>query len=293
MYSVVAVTAFAIIICATGEAEAWGAGMHIVQGSFVLENLKMIRPEIASIISAAPLDYMYGCISADIFIGKGYKRRDDHCHNWNIGFKVLEGADTDPTKAYAYGYLSHLAADVIAHNHLIPNLLYSTIAGKKLGHVYWEFRADRFIQKRYWRIANQVVTGHHHESDNLIKDVMNRSNIRFGAKKMIFKRALRASDLTAWRQEVEEAIGGNSSFSKNGISTLNNYSINLIIDLLKKESDSAPLLFDPVGTDNTIEAKKMRKSHRRENRHGKDGVAFPVPEKIRSLDYIDCDTIRF
>ena len=293
MYSAVMVLAFAIFIATTGEASAWGAGMHIVQGSFILENLKMIRPEIAAILAAAPLDYMYGCISADIFIGKGYKRRDDHCHNWNVGFKVLEGASTEPTKAYAYGYLSHLAADVVAHNHMIPNLLYATLAGKKLGHVYWEFRADRFIQKRYWRLATEVVSGHHHESDNLIKEVMNRSDLRFGAKKMIFKRALHASDLTAWKQAVEASISENNPFSKNEISTLNNYSINLIIDLLQKESDSIPLLFDPVGTDNTIEAKKMRKSHKKEKTLGKNGAAFPVPEKIKSIDYIDCDTIRF
>lgn len=293
MYSVVTGAAFALIIATTCEAEAWGAGMHIVQGSFILENLKMIKPEIASILAAAPLDYMYGCISADIFIGKGYKRRDDHCHNWSIGFKTLAGAKTGPTKAYAYGYLSHLAADVIAHNHLIPNLLYATVTGKKLGHVFWEFRADRFIQKRYWRIATEVITGHHHESDNLIKEVMNRSDLRFGAKKMIYKRALRASDLTSWRQQVEAAIDGTRAFTKNEIATLNNYSINLVIDLLKNEKDSIPLLFDPVGTDNTIEAKKMRKSHKKKNTHSNKSLAFPVPEKIRSLDYIDCDTIRF
>lgn len=293
MYSAILLLTVSVIVCFTQAAEAWGPGMHIAQGTFILDNLNLIRPQIASLLAAYPLDYLYGCISADIFLGKGYRRRDDHCHNWSVGKKVLNSARSDVTKSYAYGYNTHLAADVIAHNHLIPNLLYSTPTGKRLGHVYWEFRADRFIEKRHWKKASEVVMRHNHDTDNLIKDVMNRSNIRFGAKKMIYKRAVRASDLSAWRQQVEVAGNQNRIFTKNEIATLNNYAINLIIDLLKNRDDAVCFMYDPVGTDNTIAAKKIRKSDKQKNKHDKNHAAFPVPGNIIAVDYIDVDTIRF
>jgi hypothetical protein len=281
------------VIAMATEADAWGAGIHVSQGSFVLDNLSMIRPHIATVLAANPLDYIYGCISADIFIGKGYKRRDDHCHNWSVGFKVLEGARNDVTRAYAYGYLTHLAADVIAHNHMIPNLLYATLTGKRLGHVYWEFRADRYIQKRFWRLASEVVNRHNLTNDTLIKDVMKDAHLRFGAKKMLFKRAVQTSDVTVWREEVDESNEGARSLSRREVVTLNNYALNLIIDFLRNEVDGIALWYDPVGTDNVVAAKKIRRDHKREHTHGDNGYAFPVPEEIIRLDYLDHETIRF
>jgi len=195
------------------NAFAWGAGIHVAQGSFILENLGMIKGEIAAILAANPMDYIYGCISADIFIGKGYRRRDDHCHNWSVGMKVLNDAAEDQTKAYAYGYLSHLAADIIAHNYFIPNLLYLTPASKGLGHVYWEFRADRFIRKKHWTLASHVVGKHNHDSDSLIKKVMNRSKLRFGAKKMVFKRAVHLTDIMVWKDHVDHTLALNGKRS--------------------------------------------------------------------------------
>ncbi|HBA26847.1 MAG TPA: hypothetical protein DCY98_05580, partial [Nitrospinae bacterium] len=128
------------------SAYAWGAGIHMKEGVFILDNLKLILPHIADILKAFPYDYLYGCISADIFIGKGHKRRDDHCHNWSIGQKMLKYADSNETNAFSYGYLSHLAADVIAHNFYIPNQLYLTSSTKRFGHIYWEFRSDEYIE---------------------------------------------------------------------------------------------------------------------------------------------------
>lgn len=271
---------------------AWGAGVHVAQGSFILDNLHMIKPQIASVLAAHPLDYIYGCISADIFIGKGYRRRDDHCHNWSIGMKVLADSSDGPTTAYAYGYLSHLAADVIAHNYFIPNLLYSTPTTKGLGHVYWEFRADRFISRKHWSLASKVVNMHNHGNDTLIKKVMKRSRLRFGAKKMVFKRAVRLSDLIVWKEHVEHARNG-WRVTRDDVVRLNNHSLNLVVDLLLNEGHAECLRHDPVGTDNTIEAKVMRKTDILSARGiGKDRLVFEMPESLKSLNYVDHETVR-
>lgn len=272
---------------------AWGAGMHVAQGSFLLESLSLVKPQIAAILATFPNDYIYGCVSADIFIGKGYKRRDDHCHNWSVGMKTLELAKDDSTRAYAYGYLTHLAADVVAHNYLIPNLLYRTPTSKTIGHVFWEFRADRFVRKSYWKLASEVVSMHNHSNDTLIKKVMNRSRLRFGVKKMFFRRAVAIRDIIAWRQAVEAPLfEGLRILSRAHVSTLNNYSINLVIDLLQNWEDAVCLKYDPVGTDNTVHAKLLRKSE--DSGPWLEGgfARFPVPGDIIALDYVDHKTAR-
>lgn len=272
---------------------AWGAGLHVAQGSFLLENLNLVKPQVAAILATFPNDYIYGCVSADIFIGKGYKRRDDHCHNWSVGMKTLELAKDDSTRAYAYGYLTHLAADVVAHNYLIPNLLYQTPTSKTIGHVFWEFRADRFIRKSYWKLASEVVSMHNHGNDSLIKKVMNRSRLRFGAKKMFFRRAVALRDIIAWRQAVEGPLfEGFRILSRAHVATLNNYSINLIIDLLRNGEHAVCLKYDPVGTDNTVHAKLMRKSEGSGLWLNGGLARFPVPDDIITLDYVDQKTER-
>ncbi len=141
------------IALATTEAHAWGPGIHMVKGSYILENLHLILPSIAQLLRACPRDFLYGCISADFFIGKGHRRRDGHCHNWSVGLKMLAAANTSANEAFCYGYLAHLAADIVAHNYYIPNQLYLTASTKRLGHVYWEFRSDSHIDSSYWNLA--------------------------------------------------------------------------------------------------------------------------------------------
>jgi len=282
-----------LVLAIPENAWAWGAGIHVSQGSFVLENLSLIKPQIAAILAANPTDYIYGCVSADIFIGKGYRRRDDHCHNWSVGVKTLDSASNNSTKAYAYGYLTHLAADVMAHNYFIPRLLCTTPAPNGLGHVYWEFRADRFVKKKHWTLASKVVSMRNHGADTLIKKVMNRSRLRFGAKKMMFKRAMKLNDIMMTMRRVETAPAPKKKITKKQVVTLNNYSINLILDFLRNGQKALALEYDPVGTDNMIKARQIRKSGRK-NVAGLDiEKLFEIPDAIVNNKIVDNETIRF
>ena len=285
--------AVTLVAAVPENAWAWGAGIHVSQGSFVLENLMLIKPQIAAILAANPMDYIYGCVSADIFIGKGYRRRDDHCHNWSVGMKTLKSAGDNSTKAYAYGYLTHLAADVIAHNYFIPKLLCTTPAPNGLGHIYWEFRADRFVKKKYWKLASKVVSMHNHDNDTLIKKVMNRSKLGFGAKKMAFKRAIRLNDLMMVRRRVETAPAPKKKITRKQIITLNNYSINLILDFLRNGEKALAPIYDPVGTDNMIKARQIRKTGKR-NVAGMDlEKLFEIPGGIVDNKIVDNEAMRF
>ena len=58
-----------------------------------------------------PYDFLYGSIAADTSIAKKYAPVGRHCHSWNVGMEIYDGARDDPLRAFGLGYLAHLAAD--------------------------------------------------------------------------------------------------------------------------------------------------------------------------------------
>ena len=74
-----------------------------------------------------------------------------------MGRKLLLQAADPREQAFACGYLSHLAADIIAHNIYVPNQLYLTSSTIRWGHIYWELRADEFTDQKYWKQVLEVI----------------------------------------------------------------------------------------------------------------------------------------
>ena len=269
------------------SAYAWGAGIHMKEGVFILDNLKLILPHIADILKAFPYDYLYGCISADIFIGKGHKRRDDHCHNWSIGQKMLKYADSNETNAFSYGYLSHLAADVIAHNFYIPNQLYLTSSTKRFGHIYWEFRSDEYIEKKYWKIAKTVINRHNHHNDEFMQDIIKKKIISFNTKKRLYSHSINVNDIMLWQKAVTMVSKSSRwDVEKKYIEFLNRLSLNMVVSLLKNPYSSLCLKYDPVGTDNLTSSKRIRRIAIVLNGRFPVENGFDIPEEILKLNYV-------
>jgi hypothetical protein len=281
------------VLLLSGEAHAWGPGIHITKGSYILENLHLILPSIAQILRACPRDFLYGCISADFFIGKGCRRRDDHCHNWSVGLKMLANAESQPNKAFCYGYLAHLAADVIAHNYYIPNQLFLTSSTKRLGHVYWEFRSDSFVDSDYWELARRVVAGQNRHNDASLEGAVKKKLVPLSAKKNVYVRMLNLTDLDRWRR-ASEFVERNSRWDMppEYINWLRNLSISLSINFLRDPQGSLCIDYDPVGTRNIMTAKKLRRKSRRSNGGNPVEKAFLVPTEldIQGVDHITLQT---
>lgn len=276
------------ILLTPDPAFAWGAGMHITQGTYILKNLNLIAPEIATILKAFPYDYLYGCISADIFIGKGVKKSLDHCHNWSVGRKMLSKAKSKENIAFVYGYLSHLAADIISHNIYVPNQLYMTSSTKRFGHIYWESRSDELLNKKIWKTAKDVIDRHNSHNDAFLQEMIKRKLIPFKMKKRVFSHSVKMNELSLW-QKAAALVSKNSRWDvkKTYINELNRHSINLIIDFLKNGEKSLCFKFDPVGSDKLLSAKKKRKEAKAAGIKGNPRKAlFKVPANIRKLSYV-------
>ena len=68
---------------------AWGIGVHLELGTFVLDNLALLPPALQTLLRQNSHDYLYGCISADITLGKKYTHYLRHCHSWRMGKNIL------------------------------------------------------------------------------------------------------------------------------------------------------------------------------------------------------------
>ncbi len=250
----------------------------MAQGEFILKNLNVVLPAIRELVQSYPLDFLYGLISADIFIGKGSRRRNDHCHNWSIGRNMLLAAQAPFEKAFTYGYLSHLVADTVAHNVYIPGQLYRTSTTRKFGHLYWEYRSDMFTEKKHWKIANKVMVNHDPRDDDFITQTVPHRVFPFKTKKLIFSSTLHLHDLKHWRNAVN-VVSQNSRWevSREYVETLKKLSFYLTLDFLKNPEGAICFNYDPVGSDNIREAKRRRRLVRRLTGESPTHGGFEIP----------------
>jgi hypothetical protein len=77
----------------------------------------MLPLDVALLIHEEREAFEYGNIAADIINFKAYGGAYTHCHRWEIVDEMRALSTSKRQEAFVAGYLSHLAADTIAHNH--------------------------------------------------------------------------------------------------------------------------------------------------------------------------------
>lgn len=171
---------------------AWGPGVHLNLCNQVLSRLDLVTLSVARVLERYPLAYVYGCLSADFLVGKGKKLSANHCHSWQSGFRLLQRIQDPELQAYAYGYLSHLAADVVAHNYYVPNMLQLGKGRGRLSHVYIELQADSKT-KHCTQELKQIMDNSWKAADLYLQNVLRKSRLSFSLKKKIYKKSLAVS----------------------------------------------------------------------------------------------------
>ena len=262
--------ALLLIICTPADALAWGGGIHLQLGTVVLNNLTAIRPAIAAVIEAYPYDFLYGCVAADITIGKKFTHFLLHCHRWQVGMKVLENAGPDPQKACAYGYLSHLAADTIAHNYFVPFKVMRSFATLTLKHAYWEMRFENFVEREIWETARKVSQENYRANDALLRKVLSDTIFSFGTNKRIFNSILLVSRLEKW-QQVLQTLSDTSRYNldESDREEYMGLAQEAVFDFLNEMEGSRYFRADPTGERALVTAEAVRKNLRLLYRSGK------------------------
>ena len=259
-----------LVLLLPHEAFAWGAGFHLQVGSTVLNNLKLIAPPIAAIIAEFPNDFLYGCIAADITIGKKFTHYLQHCHRWSIGMKILHHTESKLQKACAYGYLAHLAADTVAHNYFVPFKVMRSFSTLTLKHTYWEMRFESMVDKKMWEIGKKVSMEHYKLNDELLRNWVSSTLFSFDTNKRIFNSILLLSRLEKW-QKVLKTLSSNSRYvlEPDDCEEYATMAEEAVIDFLSGMERSRYFQADPTGEMALKTADAVRKNLRLLYKNGK------------------------
>jgi hypothetical protein len=274
------------------QALAWGGGMHLQLGISILDNLSTLSPDLAALLAANPRDFLYGCISADITLGKKFTDTMLNCHRWRIGQKVLQAARTDSERACAYGYLCHLSADVVAHNYYVPYKIMRSFASVTMKHAYWEMRFETIVAKEVWEAAQDVCRTDQRSNDALMRRVLTNTIFSFGTNKRIFNSIMLLSRLEKW-QKVMQTLSDNSRYqlAENDRDEYLKLTEEAVFGFMQNPQGSELLLADPTGERPLAMAEAVRKNLRLLYKNGRltktEGVeqVEGLREKLRQALY--------
>ncbi|MFO7785611.1 MAG: zinc dependent phospholipase C family protein, partial [Desulfatiglandales bacterium] len=269
----------------SSSAWAWGAAVHTAIACHILENTAHLLADVGAVIRAYPLEYLYGSLSADFFVGKGQKQKTGHSHNWETGSRCLAEAADDREAAYAYGFLSHLAADVVAHNYFVPNLIHRASTWKRMGHIYWEARVDLHLGPLYTRIAKEVLTMKHLGCDDMLRSAVGKRRQGLKTRRRIYTQSVKLSNyLNAFQSPALFQREPHCRTSPDYISFTVGLSYRLVRDLLKNPETSPCLSFDPIGARNLLIAGRYLFINRMYQAIRPDrGPLFQVDERLLGL----------
>ncbi len=189
-----------IALLVPADAFAWGAGVHLSLGARILANPQLLPLALQNLLSSFPYDFLYGCVAADITLGKKFTHYLEHCHNWRIGIKILDNAETPAHQACAWGYLAHLAADTVAHNYFVPFNMTRTFNTVMLKHTYWELRAESKVSNETWQLARDLAKGDYRSHDKMLSCILSDTILSFRTNKRLFNSMLLVSRLQQWQK---------------------------------------------------------------------------------------------
>ena len=204
-----------ILICfLPNTAFAWGVGVHLSLGSCILAAPDLLPASLQALLASQPKAFLYGCVAADITLGKKFTHYLDHCHNWRVGNQILKQARQEgpAAEACAYGYLTHLAADTIAHNYYVPIKLSTTFNTVLHNHAYWEIRAEFGISDNVWELAEELSKRDNRDLDQMLSQIISKTIFSFNTNKQLFNSMMLVSRLQRWHK-VLQTVAKRSKFT--------------------------------------------------------------------------------
>ncbi len=200
--------AMAAILLAADPALAWGPVAHLDIGLRLVEGAVALLPAVRVLLDRHPDDFLYGCLAADTIVGKDRARQHEHCHDWNVARALLRVARDRGAAAESFmlGYFSHLGADVVAHNHIVPLMLITHYRAKGVGHLYWEARADGKLLDEFpelrgiWKDFGRIRLPHH---DRLLAEHLVPTLFTNRVSSGVFHQSLAVQRYRPWLSVIE------------------------------------------------------------------------------------------
>jgi hypothetical protein len=262
LFRVLLCTAAVAVVLVPDVAQAWGPLAHLNFAAQALGNMSVLGIDVQAILHGRGNDFLYGSLAADIVVGKNLAKYLNHCHNWKVGFGVYKQARLESEKAFALGFLAHLAADTVAHNYFVPYKTVASFGRLGTGHGYWELRYDQQVDPEMWRLARRVSTRATREHDDLLKrSLTSASLLPFRVSRQLFGSLLASARIRRFQQVSRMALARERRLllEPDLVAETNILSTAAILGLLADGEDCRAARADATGERNLKVAKAIRR----------------------------------
>jgi len=238
---------------------AWTPGTHVYLGESLLANLHLLPPATAALLRAYPFDFLYGNIAADSSIAKKYAPVGRHCHYWHVGQEIHDLATSEALQSFGLGYLSHLAADVVAHNFFVPRQLVLTSSTSAVGHAYWESRVETHLGPAYSQRARDLIQMDTLEADQHLARIISPTLFSVGTNRRLFKGLVHLTEMRGYQRGLKVAVERSRwSLEDRDVESHLGLSYDFMVHLLTQR-EAEPRKFDPSGEEPLHGAKTIRR----------------------------------
>jgi hypothetical protein len=138
----------ALLLLFAGDAAAWGLYTHVFLAQHVLLVLPLADANFRRAALRLPRLVLAGACLPDLSL-PGLALRTlafSRCHTWPT-MRRFFAATCDEERAIAIGYASHLLADVVAHNHFVPEHEARMVNVPHATHALCEWAMDSYVRK--------------------------------------------------------------------------------------------------------------------------------------------------
>ncbi|MCD6499228.1 MAG: zinc dependent phospholipase C family protein [Deltaproteobacteria bacterium] len=262
-----------ILLFLSGPALAFGPAAHIEFGLNALRYLALLPAGIRTLLRHYPDQFLYGTCAADIIVGKNMAEYVNHCHNWDVGFRMLDHADSGRVESLCWGFLCHLAADVVAHNYFVPLKTITSYRAQTTRHIYWEMRFDqaRHNGDGVWEALDFVGRSTFLDEDAFLRRELSRSSrlLPFEVSRRLFNSVMMVQRTERWRQTVSNMADRSAwALAADEISFVRSMALDSTLSLLSHGRKAPVVQADPTGMEVLAEAKKLRGALKRRMRQG-------------------------
>lgn len=241
------------------DARAWGGGAHVLYGQSVLDQISFVYASIRPVLERNHLAFLYGTVGADICVWKRTRKWDKHVHNWEVAFPLVEKARTDVQRAFAWGYLAHLAADTVAHNYFIPTQLVKAYDQPRASHPYWEVRFDAPLLGKLGPLALEAHDRHFREVDPWLEGIIETPVLPFAANKSLFRGMLIANTNPGYQKWIaRQDENGRRNPDRELFERSRFLALKATRDFFRNPDRAPALRNDPTGKDNLAAATEYR-----------------------------------
>src|ERR1700683_2644896 len=259
-------TALVLILLCPQPAFAWGPVTHIALGVQVLATVITPGHPLQAMLAGAPEVFLYGSLAPDIVIGRRFQSRlRRHSHNWSTGLGLLESATRPDERVFAYGYLAHLAADVVAHNYFLPSRFVGHFGQRGASHIYNEACFDTLCDPEFSDILMQLLDLDFRSLDATLKRAVDSLLLSFAPHRALFEGGLKR--IRGWHQVIR-ATGGEKRIDPAEAELFSAASRKAIVGIFDEPRLAPCCGFDPMGTEAQKNAMAARRNLQRLTRLG-------------------------